>query len=42
MLNEDWKEKPPLEYYSLEGKWRPIRAIFSQCRLQYAPGLCLL
>jgi hypothetical protein len=30
MLNEDWKEPPPVQYSSLAQEWRPVRAAFNE------------
>jgi len=35
MLNEDWKERKPEQYYQLGEKWRPVRAVFAKVHTMY-------
>ena len=35
IVNEDWTEKPPEEFYKLTDTWRPVRAIFNSLHARY-------
>jgi len=35
MLNEDWKEPPPVAYHSLASEWRPVRAAFNEVHTRF-------
>jgi len=48
MLNEDWKEPPPVAYKALTDQWRPVRAAFNEVHTRFkstqphiAPGQML-
>ena len=35
MLNEDWKEPPPIGYHDLAQEWRPVRAAFNEVHTRF-------
>ena len=35
MLNEDWKEPPPMAYHSIASEWRPVRAAFNEVHTRF-------